>query len=64
VINISLIKDWVIISVKIPRDLAKEIEEIMMKERYATVSEVVREALREWVSKRREVKSIESGEVA
>jgi Arc/MetJ-type ribon-helix-helix transcriptional regulator len=63
VINISLIKDWVIISVKIPKDLAKEIEEIMMKERYATVSEVVREALREWVSKRREVKSIESGEV-
>ena len=38
----------------IPVDLLNDIEKAMERHRYATLSEVVREALREWLRKRKE----------
>ena len=46
-------KDLVVLSVKIPKQLAEALEEELKRDAYATKSEIVREALREWLVKRR-----------
>jgi Arc/MetJ-type ribon-helix-helix transcriptional regulator len=46
-------KELVVLSVKIPKPLAEEIEEMLRRNTHATKSEIVREALREWLKNRR-----------
>jgi Arc/MetJ-type ribon-helix-helix transcriptional regulator len=45
-------KDLVVLSVKIPKQLAEALEEELKRDTHVTKSEIVREALREWLERR------------
>jgi Arc/MetJ-type ribon-helix-helix transcriptional regulator len=46
-----------IVTVKLPMGLLKAVREVMEHEGYATLSEAIREALREWLERRRSIQA-------
>jgi len=56
------IRKWRIVTVKIPEEIAGEVDKIIASEGYGTVSEAIREALRLWIQQKKGLKSIVEGE--
>jgi CopG family nickel-responsive transcriptional regulator len=53
-----------IISVSLPKELLRELDDILGEERYATRSEVLRQAVRTYVSEYRELEKIKGNVIA